>query len=359
MPQTIDVSIIIVGYQSRDDLPRCLTSVLEQEYEGAFEVIFVENPPSDGSAALMRAEFPEVTVIQAPCNGGYAGGCNLGAEHARGETLVFLNPDTEVACGWLKHLVEPLIVDRSIGMTTSKILLMDNPERINACGNEIWIGGLTWCRGVNQPADTFVEDANVTAVSGCSFAIHSESFHAHGGFDASFFMYLEDTDLSWRVRRSGFRCRFVAKSVVFHRYRFALSPDKFRHVERNRYRMLIRNNTVPTLVSLLPVLLLGEALMWAYALGKGPAYVVAKTRAYKWSSIQMPPSGPSFRKVPDRALLREHTPYLLIASVIGNRPSVLQAALDVCSLIGAKLAFLGMLLTGRTPASNVAPREEW
>ena len=306
MPRWPSVSVVIVGYQSRRHLDACLTAVAGQRYPGRLEVVFVDNDSGDGSAAHVRAAFPAVTVVESAVNLGYAGGNNLGAERAGGEILAFLNPDTVVAPGWLAPLVRALVDDPAVGLATSRILLMDEPETVNACGNEVSLSGITSCRGIGRPAAEFVADADVAAVSGCSFAMRADLFRELGGFDASFFMYLEDTDLSWRARRRGWRCRYVAGSVVHHDFRLAFSPAKVGWIERNRYRMLGRNLSARAMLALAPSLLLAEVLTWGYAAARGPATLAAKARATAGgmahlARTQRPPASPR-----EGALLREH-----------------------------------------------------
>jgi GT2 family glycosyltransferase len=308
MAQWPSVTVIIVGFRSLRYLDRCLTSVMGQAFPGEVEVVFVDNASHDGSAEYVRQTFPPVTVIESGVNLGYAGGNNLGAEQARGEILVFLNPDTEAAASWLTSLVQPLLDDGDVGLTTSKILLMDERETVNACGNDISLSGITWCRGFGLPADEFTVDADVPAVSGCSFAIRAELFRWLGGFDPSFFTYLEDTDLSWRARVAGYRCRFVAASVVYHDFRLAFSPAKIRWVERNRYRMLSRHLSLRTMLALAPTLALAEVLTWGYAASRGPSSVLAKARATAWALTHLRPRTRPDCPRAEARILRQHSP---------------------------------------------------
>jgi len=295
-------TVIIVGFRSLRYLDRCLTSVLGQSFPGEVEVVFVDNASHDGSAEYVRQTFRPVTVVESGVNLGYAGGNNLGGEQARGEILVFLNPDTETAPGWLMPLVQPLLDDADVGLTPSKILLMDERETVNACGNDIPLSHINWCRGFGLPADEFTVDADVPAVSGCSFAIRADLFRRLGGFDPSFFTYLEDTELSWRARVEGYRCRFVAAFVVYHDFRLAFSPAKIRWIERNRYRMLSRH------VSLRTMLALAEVLTWGYAVSRGPSSVLAKARATAWALTLLRPRTRPVCPHAEARILRQHSP---------------------------------------------------
>ena len=99
------------------------------------------------------AEVPEgVTLLSPEENLGYGGGNNLGARHATGDALVFLNPDTVVTPGALAGLVEPL-EDRSVGIVTARLRLLDRPETLNSAGNEVYVTGIAWA-GVRESPPT-------------------------------------------------------------------------------------------------------------------------------------------------------------------------------------------------------------
>jgi GT2 family glycosyltransferase len=274
-------SIIIVNYNGRQHLEGCLRLLLGGT-DGEDEVIVVDNASTDGSAELVERRFPHVRVIRNRTNLGYGDGNNVGARRARGQFLVFLNPDTVVEPGWLEPLIKTLESDPRAGLATSRILLLSDPDRINTCGNDVHLTGLTLCRGMGKDREAFAVQGEVAAVSGAAFAMRRELFEALGGFDASFFMYMEDTDLSWRARLAGYGCLFVPQSVVYHDYALHFGPRKTFFQERNRYMMLLKSLRWPTLLLLLPALLLGEIVTWGYVLTREPQRLANKLRAYAW-----------------------------------------------------------------------------
>jgi len=215
-------TVIIVNTNELHHLRRCLPSVLNQRYR-EYEVLVVDNASTDGSVEYVEREFPQVKVIRNSANLGYVGANNVGFEHATGEYLVVLNPDTEVEVDWLRELVLTLKNNPSAGLATSKILIMDDPQRINTCGNEITFAGITVCRGLGRPADTYDRLEAVSAVSGAAFAIKRSVLEHIGHFDESFFIYYEDTDLSLRAALAGYDCIYVPTSVVYHKYAFRFS----------------------------------------------------------------------------------------------------------------------------------------
>ena len=308
-------SIIIVNYNAKEKLLRCLESVLCSSQPDC-EVIVVDNQSSDGIADLIEVDLPQVTLIRSKINLGFGAGNNLGALRARGKYLVFLNPDTLVEQGWLEALLAPFDTDARVGLVTSKILLADHPGRINACGNAVHFTGLTLCRGLGQPREAFGEMQEVDAVSGAAFAMRRELFEALSGFDEDTFLYMEDTDLSWRARLSGWRCLYAPESVVLHHYTLRMTPQKVFYQERNRYLMLVKSLRWPTLFVLLPAQLLAEVMTWGFVLYNDRANFMNKPRAYAWIISNWPAilrkrrATQALRRVPDRELLR-HTTFKL------------------------------------------------
>ena len=282
------VSVIIVGYNSASWLPACLTSLSQQDYLGPYEIVFVDNQSADDSVQLVKDQFPSVRVVESHDNLGYAGGNNLGAQHASGSILAFVNPDTIAEPTWLTELVRPLINDASIGMTTSKIVLMDQPEVINACGNDISLSGITTCHRSGEAASSVTTDEDVPAISGAACAIRTDLFKHLGGFDERFWMYLEDTDLSWRVWLAGYRCVLAARSVIAHDYVFKLNATKTRTIERNRYLMMSKNLSFRSLFALTPVFIGTELLTWGWATMNGWRQIGAKLWATLWMIGNVP-----------------------------------------------------------------------
>ncbi len=271
-------------------------------------MIVVDSASTDGSAAYVERAFPEVCVVRT-ANGGYGHGCNVGARLARSTYLAFLNQDTAVRVGWAEALALALQRDPLAGLSTARILLLTDPRRANACGNDMHCTGLTLCRGLGAAADAMGNDAEVAAVSGAAFAVPKSLFEALGGFDERFGMYMEDTDLSLRARLAGYRCLYVAGAVVYHDYQLRFGPLKTFYQERNRYLVLLKHLRWTTMAALLPALLLGEAVTWGYVLLREPHRIASKLRAYAWVArhwseiMETRRHVQAMRRVSDRELL--------------------------------------------------------
>jgi GT2 family glycosyltransferase len=273
-------SVIIVNYNGRTRLGRCLYSLLEDRQE--YEVILVDNASTDGSADYVEQFFPKVQVIRNETHRGFGQGNNMGVRGARGKYLAFLNSDTAVEPGWLEALIAALEADPQAGLATSKILLLADPGQINTCGNDVHYTGLPLCRGMGMDRSAFTDLTDVSAVSGAAFATRREIFEALGGFDETFFLYMEATDLSWRACLAEYRCVYVPQSIVYYDYSLRFGPRKTFYRERNRYLMLLKNLRWRTLLVLLPALLLAEAATWGFVFLRGRRHLANKWQAYTW-----------------------------------------------------------------------------
>jgi GT2 family glycosyltransferase len=317
-------SVIIVNYNGRAHLDRCLNSLLIG-FNANDEIILVDNASIDGSAEYVEQTFPTVRVIRSETNQGFAGGCNIGAQWTTGQYLAFLNPDTVVVPGWLDALVAALEADPQVGLTTSKILLLDDTDRINTCGNDMHYTGLTLCRGMGIKRDALTSGEEVSAVSGAAFVIRQELFEALHGFDESFFMYMEDSDLSWRARLAGYRCIYVPDSVIYHDYTLRFGPEKTFYQERNRYLMLLKGLRWQTLLALLPALFLAEVVTWGFIIVQERRWLANKVRAYDWirrhwgEIIASRRQVQALRRVGDRHLIGRCT-YRLAFEQVGHSP---------------------------------------
>lgn len=316
-------TIVIVNYNGGQQIVDCLSSLYQDAAAANYEVIVVDNASSDGSPAEIARRFPEVQLLMSEENQGFGYANNLGVLRAKGDFLAFLNPDTIVEPGWLEALLSAMQTDPEVGLATSKILLMQDPDRINTAGNEVHLTGLTLCRGMNQLATEMSESAEVDAVSGAAFVIRRELFTTLNGFDADFFMYFEDTDLSLRSRLAGYRCLYVPESVVYHDYELHFGPLKTYYEERNRYLTLLKIYRWRTLLLLLPTLLLAEVVTWGYVLLHDRPRWRNKLRAYGdiisewWAISQERQQVQSIRQVHDRVLLRS-TSYRIVFEQTGD-----------------------------------------
>lgn len=280
------VSIIIVTYNSQKYIKNCLKTVFKTNYP-YYEVIVVDNGSSDNCVNIV-SDFKKVKLILSDKNLGYAGGNNLGVQHAKGQYLAILNPDTKVLENWLQPLVDVMKTASNIAICQPKIMLLSNKNYINLTGKLTHYLGFEY--GVNYLVKDFpLTLQEITSVSGSAFLVKETVFKKLNGFDENFFMYYEDGDLSWRIRSQGLKIFLVPQSLVYHDYKFNPEENyqkakyKFYLLERNRLLMILKNYSNKTLLLLIPSIIIMEIGMHIYFLTKG--WGLQKWKGYLWLII--------------------------------------------------------------------------
>jgi GT2 family glycosyltransferase len=277
------VSVIIVNYNGMAHVDKCLSSVLNQTYQG-YEVIFVDNASTDGSLEYVKKYYPVCCFQVNEINRGYAGGINSALSVAKGNLIAPLNIDTEVEPTWLEPLVMTLESDKSIGAVTPRIMLFNQRRIINAMGHNLHISGLSFCRGLGYAYfQTSLRGGEVSGLSGCSYLIRRETIDQIGGVPGEF-MGPDDIVLSWLLHLMGYWIYCVETSVVYHKYKLSLDTDwKLCRLERGRSLVLLSTLRPLTLLILSPLTLAIEIMVIAFAVIKGPSFIIAKVNV--WSSL--------------------------------------------------------------------------
>ena len=242
-----EARVVIVNWNGKAYLRNCLRTVLDQSYERA-GVIVVDNGSTDGSADLIRQEFPEVELLPLPQNLHFARGTNAGVDLALRDPacryVVTLNNDTTVDRDFLAELVRAAASDH-VGMVSAKLLFMDRPGVLNTTGMMPTRDGTGLDRGWNQRDEGQFDAAmEVFAPSAGAALYRREVFETVGLFDEDFVAYCEDLDLAWRARLAGWEARFAPRAVVHHKYSASTayqSSWKTYQGERNRIWTLVQN----------------------------------------------------------------------------------------------------------------------
>jgi GT2 family glycosyltransferase/SAM-dependent methyltransferase len=210
------VSVIVPVHGKWPYTRQCLRFLGGHMVSVPFEVIVVDDASPDDSAARL-AECEGVRLVRAERNLGFIGACNLGAQHARGEHLFFLNNDAEVTQSWLDFLMAAMESDDRIGLVGAKLVYPDG--RLQECGGIVWSDGHGWNLGRDGEANAAEYNVmrDVDYCSGAAILVRAEVFHQVGGFDSRYApAYYEDTDLAFAVRAAGYRTVVQPKAVVVH-----------------------------------------------------------------------------------------------------------------------------------------------
>ncbi len=186
------VSLIVVTYNSAALLPDCLGALAATRYAPC-ELLVVDNASADGTAARAAALAPNAQVLANHENIGFGRACNQGAAAARGELLVFINPDVRVTPEWLHMLVEDMRDTPDAGLIAPTTLYPDE-----------------------APPQVPTRLGETAALPGAALMVRRAAWQQLGGFDERFFLYWEDTDLCWRAWLLGWRVLEDFRALVYH-----------------------------------------------------------------------------------------------------------------------------------------------
>lgn len=241
------VSIVILAYNSAGFIPACLASLDRQDYAPC-ELLLIDNASTDGSADVARAAAPHARVLALPKNLGCAGGNNAGWQATRGSFVVFMNPDTEAAPGFITGLIEPMLRDPGIGITGAKIYY-PGTRKLQHAGAVTLPNGMTRHIG-NSEIDEgqYDQERDVDYVTGAGFAVRRALLEQIGGFDEDYFpAYFEENDLCTRARKAGWRVVYSPAALLYHHESVSLvvhSRSFLRMYQRMRMRYVIKNYTL-------------------------------------------------------------------------------------------------------------------
>jgi N-acetylglucosaminyl-diphospho-decaprenol L-rhamnosyltransferase len=248
---SVDVSVVIVSYNTREWLATCLGSLPAASKEHTYEVIVVDNASRDGSADVVAEEFPQARLVRNEENVGFGRAVNQGAALARGAYLLLLNPDGYLAAGALDALVR---------------FASDNPQYVIVGGRTVTPSGeldprscwaaptlwSLWCSAtllstLRPGSPWFDPEAMgrfhrdharpVDIVTGCLLLVALPDWRKLGGFDERYFVYGEDADLCLRATaQTGRRCAITPEAVMVHAVgaSSATRPDKLELLLRGR-----------------------------------------------------------------------------------------------------------------------------
>lgn len=265
------ISVVIANCNRRELLRACLRSLARQT-NVSFETIVVDNGSTDGSAEMAENEFG-ARVIRNPENRGFCAANNQGIAAAHGEFVALLNNDAEAEPAWLEALQRACAARRDIGMAASKVLVWEDPRRIDKAGHLIFPDGQNRGRGSGAlDQGQYEQEEEVLWPDGCAAMYRKETLQEIGGFDEDFFAYGDDAELGLRARIAGWKCLYAPQAVVRHHRGATLGKGSRRRLA------LIERNRVLLALKLFPwsLLLLNP---FYYALRLGAGMVLARLHA--------------------------------------------------------------------------------
>jgi GT2 family glycosyltransferase len=226
----VELSIIIVNYNTKEELLTCLKSIYDLKYEVSFEVIVSDNGSSDGSIEMVRREFPQVLLLENKENLGFAKGNNQAKKYAKAENILFLNSDTILHKGSLKQPLEYLKNQGGVGAVTCKVVLKNGKLDLDTRRSfpTPWVAFAHFLYFDRLfPKSTifakywygYIPDTKmhqIDVLQGAYCLVRKEILDKVGWFDESYFLDGEDIDLCWKIYQLGYKIMYFPKVSITH-----------------------------------------------------------------------------------------------------------------------------------------------
>ena len=282
------VTVIIVNWNGERFLGRCLSAVLAQTVIPN-EIILVDNASSDASIEIV-SRFPSVRVLMQHENLGFARGNNVAIEAAdeESEWIALLNPDAFPEPYWLEALLSAARENPEFDVFGSKLVKATDPAVLDGVGDAYHMSGMAWRMGHGLSVSSFSEQSREVFSACAAAALYRRSALLDvGGFDEDYFCYIEDVDIGFRLRLTGYRCLFVPASVAGHvgsgttggKY----SEFAMYHVNRNLVWNFVKNMPGVLFWLLLPMHVAMNLVTMVVFTLHGPVRVIWRA---KWDAIK-------------------------------------------------------------------------
>ena len=256
----VQVSIIIVNFNCGQYVFNCIESILKYTQTVEFEIILIDNGSMDGSVHEIRVKFPEIRIVTNSHNIGFGAANNVGARFASGEYLFFLNPDTLLLDDCISQLYQFLLQSsRNIAGLGCKLVKPDGDsttsfgnfptlfQQFSDIGFRVFYNDYYNNRLSLSPPVNFNTPHKVDYISGADIMIKKGIFQELGGFDEQYFMYFEDADLFFRLRKGGYEAWLLPGVKILHYGSITTQPEdsynysKYALMEKSKYIYFARN----------------------------------------------------------------------------------------------------------------------
>jgi len=248
----MDLSVIIVNWNTKEFLLQCLESVYQFVKGLEMEVIVVDNGSIDGSIAVAKERFPATTFIENQINLGFAKANNQALSLSKGKYFLLLNPDTQVKEGAVEKLFSFMEGHAEAGMVGAQLLNSDGSKQ-NSVANFPSLATellnkslLRWLFQKKFPGKerNYSEPVKVDSVIGACMMVRATAVKEVGLLDEDYFLFLEETDWDYRMKRAGWEIYHLPRAEIYHFQGKSAEKDKRRaklEYYRSRYRFFKKN----------------------------------------------------------------------------------------------------------------------
>lgn len=216
----ITISIIIANYNGEKFIKDCILSILKEKSD-SYEIIVVDDISTDNSVKIIKNAFgteKKVKLYISRKKNGSAGTRNIGAQHATGKYLFFLDLDTTVQKGWHREIVDYFTIHKNTGVAQPKILIKDT-EKFDYAGDLLGPFGFLIERSLSaKDAGQFDRPDLIFSMKGAGMIMRAKTFQEVRGFDKDYEYLWEEPDLTWRAWLRGYEVRFLPSVTIWHAY---------------------------------------------------------------------------------------------------------------------------------------------
>lgn len=276
------VTAQIVTYNSQQDILKCLESICNQTYKN-IEIIVINNKSTDKTVDLIINKYRDIKLIRNKENIGFCKAHNIGFRKGTGEYIMVLNPDVILDKHFIENVVDKMEKDSKIGLISGKILRM-KPDFsltniIDSTGIVMPRNRRAYDRGQGEEDKRqYDNETDIFGACGAAAVYRREMLEDikidNEYFDENFFAYKEDVDLSWRAKKLGWKCKYVPTAIAYHKRGWKEKnrkeiPTFLRvHSIKNRYLMLIKNETFVSFIQNSPHIILFDIGIFLYCIFK-------------------------------------------------------------------------------------------
>ena len=272
------VSIVIPNYNGEKYLKECVGALNAQTMKD-YELIIVDNGSTDKSLDIVREIKPDTRIIELDKNYGFSKAVNEGIRASRTDYVILLNNDTRALPDFAGKLYNAIRKDKKIFSVSARMLKMDAPQLMDSAGDMYCCLGWAFARGKDKPREDYDKAAEIFSSCAGAAIYRKAVFEEIGYFDEAHFAYIEDVDVGYRARISGYRNMYEPEAEVYHvgsgmsgsRYnRFKISLSS-----RNNVYLAYKNMPLAQLIINLPFLIAGYLIKTVFFImkGEGVTYV--------------------------------------------------------------------------------------
>lgn len=295
----MDISICIVSWNTKKLLYDCLKSIQDKTSGVQYEIIVVDNASADGSADMVRQEFPDCKFIASKTNLGFVKGNNLAVSHASGKYILYLNPDTTLVTNAVLGMYRFLEKHPKHGATGCK-LIYPNGIIQYTCASDFptpWntLSALLFLNRIFPTSKFFAareldywahEDSrDIQCLSGACIMARKEIIDKIGGFDENIFMYSEDLDLCFQILKEGWKIHYLSTEIIVHHEGASAKLKRNRNFaslrqKSSNYYFFRKNYGALKAVQFRMVVFAGTFFRLALMILAFPFFIVKKNRNY-------------------------------------------------------------------------------